>query len=110
MKAGLGVLRSSVEVIPEFEVLLCPVCGFYNVHLVSVKVATGSFEVAVDSSGARFLEGFKSEDSRRAVENRGVRVVLEYVCENEHHGELVFQFHEGVTFVEHKPLKPLERW
>jgi len=99
------VLRTSVEEIPGFETLLCPVCGFYYVHPLRVKVATGEFTVIVDAGGFRFL-GAESEDSRVAVRNGGVRICLEYWCEYGHHGELILQFHEGVTTVEHRGLPP----
>ena len=87
-------------------ILACPVCGFEYVHLLSVKVATGQDLTVVDSEGTRVVRGGTVE-SKKAVENRGARIVIEYWCEEGHRGKLILQFHEGIVFVEHEPLDPL---
>jgi hypothetical protein len=99
-------LRTDVNCIPNFEVLLCPVCGFYYVHPVRVKVATGEDVTIVDSKGIQVVRGGASSESRKADTERGVRIILEYVCENGHRGEVILQFHKGIVFVEHNQLPP----
>jgi hypothetical protein len=103
-------LETSVEEIPGFEVLVCPVCGFHYLHPLRVKVATGVDLTVVDSKGVQVVRGDSSPESKAADAERGVRIILEYFCEQGHHGEIVFQFHEGNVFVEHRPLPPLGEW
>lgn len=75
-----------------------------------VKVATGDQVGVFDSSGARTLRA-ETEETRQAKSNREVRIYLAYHCENGHNGNIIFQFCEGVTSVEHEELEkgiPLE--
>ena len=96
-------LKTDQNVIPPFEVLLCPVCGFHYIHPVRVKVAPGNNLTIIDKHGVRtFAEA--TEETEKAERQRGVRIYLEYSCENGHRGFLIFQFHKGNTFVEHEEL------
>ena len=100
------MLKTSIDTIPEMEVLLCPVCGFECVHPLRVKVAKGDSVTLVDSKGTRVVKG-ETAETRKAGSERGVRIILEYYCENGHHGNIIFQFHKGNTFVEHEVLEEL---
>jgi len=42
----------------------------------------------------------------KADTGSGVRIILEYVCENGHRGEVILQFHKGIVFVKHNQLPP----
>jgi len=109
--------------------LACPVCGFEYVHPISVIVATGIDTTIIDNEGTRIIrakDGFvfdksnklhicvepTTEESSKADSERGVRIVIEYHCENGHHGNIIFQFHKGNLFVEHEELPPIppEEW
>lgn len=113
------------------EVLLCPVCRFEYVHPLSVKVATGLDLTVVDENGTEVHRGVtqvsledvslvdhkgtqavrtKLAESLAAHRERGVRIIIEYHCENGHHGNLIFQFHKGNIYVKHEILEPLEEW
>jgi len=107
---SLPKLRTDCVVLPDFEVLLCPVCGFYYVHPLKVAVATGEDKVTVDSKGVQVVRGGFSSESMEAHMQRGVRIIIEYQCENGHHGEIVLQFHKGSTFVMHNCLPSAEKW
>ena len=100
------MLKTSVGTIPEMEVLLCPVCSFECLHPLKVKVATGNTITTVDSKGTHSFKG-ETAETRKARSERGVRIILEYYCENGHHGNIIFQFHKGNTFVEHEILEKL---
>ena len=96
-------LRTTTSAYEGEEILVCPVCGFEYVHPLKVKVAIGNCVTVVDSNGTRMVEG-ETAESIKAVKRRGVRIILEYRCENGHHGNLILQFSKGVTFVEHETL------
>ena len=103
------ILRSSLDTFPEMEVLLCPVCGFECVHPLRVTVAKGDIATLVDVEGTHVVRG-DTVESRKARSERGVRIILEYLCENGHHGNIIFQFHKGNTFVEHEVLEAPSKW
>ena len=103
--AGLKriMLKTSVDLWPGNEVLLCPVCGCEYVHPLKVKVATDNRIVIIDSEGLSIVQGDTAE-TNEAARGRGVRIILEYRCEDGHHGNLILQFHKGSTFVHHEIL------
>lgn len=103
------ILRSSLDTIPEMEVLLCPVCGFECIHPLRVTVAKGDSVTLVDAEGTRVVKG-ETAESRKACSERGIRIIIEYYCENGHHGNIIFQFHKGNTFVEHEVLEKTSEW
>lgn len=43
---------------------------------------------------------------------QGVRIELEYICENGHHGVITLTFHKGLTYVGHRELLKLkhDKW
>ena len=85
------------------EVLLCPECGDDHIYPICVKVATGKKVVSVDAEGTT-INRAPTADTERAICQRGVRICLEYGCENGHHGIIVLQFRKGNTFVEYEKL------
>src|SRR3990170_1094268 len=99
------MLKTSVDVNPDLEVLLCPVCGHEYVHPLKVKVAVGSQVSVIDSQGLQVIEG-ETAETLEARQERGVRIILEYHCENGHHSNLILQFHKGNTLVLHEALPP----
>ena len=103
------ILQSSLDTIPTCEVLLCPVCGFECIHPLRVKVAKGDSVTLVDAEETRVVKGDTAE-SRKARSERGARIILEYLCESGHHGNIIFQFHKGNVFVEHEVLEPPSEW
>lgn len=97
-------LKTDKTIFPDFEVLLCPVCGFEYIHPISVRIATGEYDTIIDQDGQRTVWK-PTPETNKAESKRGVRIFIEYVCENGgHHGYLIFQFHKGNTFVEHEKL------
>ena len=100
-------LKTNNTAISNKEVLECPICGFECIHPISVKVATGKYVTCVDAQGQETIWS-PTPETDKAEKQRGVRIFLEYVCENGgHHGYLIFQFHKGNTFVEHEQLPEL---
>jgi len=91
--------------------LLCPSCEFEYVHPIRVKVATGEALTVIQNRETQLIQGDTAEvqDARK---NRGVRIFLEYVCESGHHGNIILQFHKGITYVEYESLPELkpEEW
>jgi hypothetical protein len=96
------MLKTAVDLWPGNEVLLCPVCGCEYVHPLKVKVATYNRIFTIDPEGC-IIQGHTAETDK-AAQARGVRIILEYRCENGHHGNLILQFHKGSTFVHHEIL------
>ena len=96
-------LKTDQNVIAGEELLLCPECGFHCSHPTCVKVATGKKVVSVDAEGTT-INRAPTPETIEAVNRRGVRICLEYCCENGHHGIIVLQFRKGNTFVEHEKL------
>lgn len=78
--------------------LKCPQCGFEYLHPISVSIHRKNDKTAVTNEAIIV----KEEENK----TRGVTITMEYCCEDGHHGELTFQFHKGVIYVEHKPLEP----
>ncbi|MBN1245856.1 hypothetical protein JXA31_09715 [Candidatus Bathyarchaeota archaeon] len=99
------MLRTSTDAILESEVLLCPACGCECVHPMKVKVATSSKVVVIERKRVQVIEA-ETAETREAKQERGVRITLEYHCENGHHGNLILQFHKGNTVVLHEDLPP----
>jgi len=96
-------LKTDQNVFPGEELLLCPECGFYCIHPICVKVATGKEMVSVDAEGTIIIRA-PTPETIEAVNRRGARIYLEYCCENGHHGYIILQFRKGNTFVEHEKL------
>lgn len=96
-------LKTDKSIFPTEETLLCPVCGFYYIHPICVKVATEKTLIAIDSEGLTIIRG-PTQETKEAFNQRGARILLEYVCESRHHGHIIFQFHKGNTFIEHEQL------
>ena len=96
-------LKTDQKVFPGKELLLCPECGFYYIHPTCVKVATGKKVVSVDAEGTTIIRA-PTPETIKAVNRRGVRICLEYSCENGHNGIIVLQFRKGNTFVEYEKL------
>jgi len=105
-------LKTSDAILYGEEVLLCPVCDRQYVHPISVKVATGLDLTVIDNEGTKVYRDVGKISPRDRIKGRGVRIIIEYYCEEGHHGNLIFQFHEGNTIVEHEVLEPLswEEW
>ena len=80
--------------------LFCPQCGFEFVHIIALTCLRGTDETVITSEGICV----------RTAENlsRGVRIALEYVCENGHRGRIIFQFHKGVVYLDHESLPDTE--
>ena len=76
--------------------LKCPQCNFDYIHLLSVVVLRGTDQTRISSEGI-----FVQEAENRM---RGVRISIEYHCENGHHGRIIMQFYKGNVFVEHENL------
>ena len=95
-------LQTDKTIFPDFEVLLCPQCGFEYIHILSVKVADNKNLHRIDAEG--YSKDADTEETQRAASGRGARIYIEYACENGHHGYLIFKFHKGNTFVEHEKL------
>ena len=91
------------------QILVCPQCGFLYVHPVGVKVATGDRVTEVDRTGTCVIN-VETAETRDAASQRGVRIIVEYCCEEGHHGNLIFQFHKGETLVYHEVLPHIEDW
>ena len=87
--------------------LLCPRCEFQYVHPIRVKVATGHAVTIIENRETRHVQR-ETAEVLEARKNRGVRIFLEYACESGHHGNIILQFHKGVTYVEHESLPELK--
>jgi len=96
-------LKTSTSFSLGYEVLLCPICGFEYIHPLKVKVSTHQKTVIIDA------ESFHFSEDKMAVRRSG-RIVIEYACEDGHHGNIILQFHKGNTFVEHEELPPISGW
>jgi hypothetical protein len=78
--------------------LVCPVCAHDCVHPIRVEVwppgaTRGVLSVAAD--------GISLDPSIEPV-GRGVRLVLDFLCEAGHAFSYAFQFHKGTTFIERR--------
>jgi hypothetical protein len=82
--------------------LKCPQCGFECFHPISVSIHRGNDKTIVSSESIVIKE--------EKNEKRGVTITIEYHCENGHHGEIIFQFYKGATYVTHEPKEPLTKW
>lgn len=82
--------------------LACPQCGFEYVHIIKLKCLRGNDETLVTSERICVHEA--------KGEGRGVKITLEYACENGHHGNIVFHFHEGMTYYKNEKLANIEDW
>jgi len=91
--------------------LCCPSCEFEYVHPIRVKIATGNEVTIIENGETRFIQR-ETAEVLEAKKNRGARIFLEYVCESGHHGNIILQFHKGITYVEHESLPKLkpEEW
>lgn len=78
--------------------LKCPECGDEHLHIVSVDVHRGNDKTTISNEAITVKE--------EKNETRGVTITLEYVCENGHHGKIIFQFHKGMSYVTHESLDP----
>jgi hypothetical protein len=76
--------------------LKCPLCGSDYIHMVYVKVQRKSDTTIVADSGT----------SMKASRNsgRGAILTLGYNAECGHAGALIFFFHEGLVYLDHKQL------
>ena len=78
------------------RVLECPICGGENIHPVRLSCTSpGRREgmVSIDGSGV-------SIDPRHQPHGRGVRIELEFTCENNGHAfAYTLQFHKGATLL-----------
>ncbi len=101
-------LKTSTTFISNAEVLECPICGFECLHPLSVKVATGKYVTNIDAQGQETIWP-PTPETEKAERERGVRIYIEYLCENGHHGNLILQFHKGSIFIEHEKLEPTAR-
>jgi len=124
------VLRTIIDQTPRAELLTCPICGFNFIHLLEVTAATGLDATVVDDTGTRvfrmnvgsspqidetFDQAVKKavKESLKAAGERGVRLIIEYACENGgHHGNIILQFHKGNVVIQHEVLEDLkpEEW
>lgn len=76
--------------------LVCPICGYDFIHpvgLVCFSAGSRNTRVRIDSKGVH-------QDPESGASGRGVRIVLEFLCENWHLFNYSFQFHKGQTTVE----------
>ena len=76
--------------------ITCPQCGFEYVHIVQLKCLRGNDETKITNQGILVHEAKN--------EGRGVKTTLEYVCENGHHGNIIFDFHKEMSYYKHEVL------
>ena len=88
-------------------ILCCPVCGFEYIHPLSISVITKPITTTIDSKGTRIYPTTKEQMKNLG---KGVRIEMEYYCENGHHGKIIFQFHKGQTFMEYEELPQINDW
>jgi len=103
-------LKTEKEPYSFEERLLCPICDFDYIHLLSIKVATNRGLTIVDHKGTTVRYAGKIEECEAAADRGGYRIIAEYVCENGHRGYLIFQFHEGNIFVSHEVVGRVVDW
>jgi hypothetical protein len=94
--------------------LLCPTCIHKckgkvpaiaeYIHPIEVRIATKDKTVKINSNGV-FTTDELTEDRKKAISDKGVRIVIMYYCKDGHLGEIIFQFHEGNTYVLHRFLE-----
>jgi hypothetical protein len=99
------MLRSSTTALSGMEVLVCPVCGFEYVHPPKVKVAAQNQTIIIEANELRVMQ-CETAETLQAQQERGARIILEYQCENGHHGDLILQYRKGNTLVFHETLPP----
>src|SRR5215208_7268629 len=73
--------------------VLCPVCGWENVHPVALKAepVSGNTVVYINSEG---LRTFASTAAQRI---RGIRITTTFFCEESHTWDEERRFHKGST-------------
>ena len=76
--------------------MFCPQCGFEFIHLIRLTCLRGTDLTTITAKGI-FVEEAENK-------TRGVRITLEYQCENGHRGEIILQFHKGNVFINHKTI------
>jgi len=103
-------LKTEKEPYSFEERLLCPICDFDCIHLISIKVATNQSLTIVDHNGTVVRYAEKIKECEAAADGKGYRIIAEYVCESGHHGNLIFQFHEGNIFVNHEVVDKVVDW
>ena len=73
----------------------CPYCPCDNVHVVGVRTFPVHGCVAYETTH----EGLRAQPSDAAQRQRGVSVVLRWVCEWGHMWEAELRFHKGSTWL-----------
>ena len=84
-------------------ILLCPICGGTYVHPVAVAchpAGSPGGEVVVRANGVYL------NPSNGIPGERGVRITLQFWCEEGHAFTYAFQFHKGQTFLEQRSQIP----
>lgn len=75
--------------------VVCPVCGFECIHPVRVRV----FPVGGDTEYEITADGLSMGGSTAAEHQRGVSIVVGFVCENGDAFDVEFRFHKGATSI-----------
>ena len=77
-------------------ILVCPFCKGENLHIIEASIHRGDDIVTVTRNCVSVKE--------KKNEERGVIIMLEYEGECGHHGQIIFHFYKGNTFVHYHPL------
>jgi len=76
--------------------LTCPVCGFDYLHITALSCLRHADETTITKEGTIVKEAQN--------DMRGVRITIQYLCENGHAGRITLQFHKGNVYMAHEIL------
>jgi hypothetical protein len=76
-------------------VLACPACGFNYIHPVGIECHSPGMPGGVLSVSSNGI----SLDTKSKPVDRGVVIILKFLCECAHEFEYVFSFRKGQTYV-----------
>ena len=98
-------IKIDIETFGE-PVLACPVCGIYCVHPVGIECHSPGMPNGVLSVSAK---GISLDPNPKPVD-RGVKIILKFLCECGHEFDYEFRFHKGQTHVKShiSPMKLLQ--
>ena len=87
-------------------VLACPACGHYYVHPVGIECHCPGMPGGVLTVSSK---GISLDPNPKPID-RGVKIILKFLCECGHEFEYEFKFHEGQTYVKSdiSPIKLLQ--
>lgn len=91
-------LKFSNKFIIGRSLLLCPQCNFEYLHIIKTTVHRRRDKISIVKENISIKDEINT--------SRGVTITIEYLCESNHRGEIIFHFYKGNVEVYHRCLPP----